>query len=178
MSAKDIFHNAVRSALGLSWVYGGYGIRHNCSRFCDALEVRICGLFITTNSGEPALEKEGWIITHDPLFIKVEELDFFIDLAGEKILAAEKDGFKIAVEIKSFIGASDLASFYIALGQFLSYRSALRKKLPNRILYLAINQDVYNDFFSNRFIQELIAEHQLKLLIFDAIQEGILLWKE
>ncbi|XZO04165.1 MAG: element excision factor XisH family protein [Microcoleus sp.] len=73
MSAKDIFHNAVRSAL----------------------------------------EKEGWIITHDPLFIKVEELDFFIDLAGEKILAAEKDGFKIAVEIKSFIGASDLASLWL-----------------------------------------------------------------
>jgi len=138
MSAKDIFHNAVRSAL----------------------------------------EKEGWIITHDPLFIKVEELDFFIDLAGEKILAAEKDGFKIAVEIKSFISASDLASFYIALGQFLSYRSALRKKQQNRILYLAINQDVYNDFFCNRFIQELIAEHQLKLLIFDAIQQGIILWKE
>jgi hypothetical protein len=46
-------------------------------------------------------------------------------------------------------------------------------------LYLAaINQDVYNDFFSNRFIQELIAEHQLKLIIFDAIQEGIILWKE
>ena len=138
MSAKDIFHNAVRSAL----------------------------------------EKEGWIITHDPLFIKIEELDFFIDLAGEKILAAEKDGFKIAVEIKSFIGASDLASFYIALGQFLSYRSALKKKQLNIILYLAINQDVYNDFFSNRFIQELIAEHQLKLLIFEAIQEEILLWKE
>ena len=96
MSAKDIFHNAVRSAL----------------------------------------EKEGWIITHDPLFIKIEELDFFIDLAGEKILAAEKDGFKIAVEIKSFIGASDLASFYIALGQFLSYRSALKKKKIKRNLYL------------------------------------------
>jgi hypothetical protein len=64
------------------------------------------------------------------------------------------------------------------LGQFLSYRFALRKKQQNRILYLAINQDVYNDFFSYRFIQELIAEHQLKLLIFDAIQEGILLSKE
>jgi hypothetical protein len=138
MSARDIFHNAVRSAL----------------------------------------EKEGWIITHDPLFIKVEELDFYIDLAGEKILAAEKDGLKIAVEIKSFIAASDLTSFYSALGQFLSYRAALRKKQPNRILYLAINQDVYNDFFSNRFIQELIAEHQLKLLIFDAIQKEIALWKE
>ncbi|CUR35387.1 element excision factor XisH family protein [Planktothrix tepida] len=43
-------------------------------------------------------------------------------------------------------------------------------------MYLAINQDVYNDFFTNRFIQELIAEHQLKLLIFDAVQEEISLF--
>ena len=138
MSAKDIFHNTVRSAL----------------------------------------EKEGWIITHDPLFIKVEELDFFIDLAGEKFIGAEKDGLKIAVEIKSFIGASDLTSFYGALGQFLSYRSALRKKQPERVLYLAINQDIYTDFFRNQFIQELIAEYQLKLLIFEVIKEEIALWKE
>lgn len=124
-----------------------------------------------------ALEKEGWIITHDPLFIKVEELDFFIDLAGEKFIAAEKDGLKIAVEIKSFIGASDLASFYVALGQFLSYRFALRKKQPERVLYLAISQDIYSDFFSNQFIQELIAEYQLKLL-FEVIKEEIVLWKE
>jgi hypothetical protein len=130
------------------------------------------------NSVRLALEKEGWIITHDPLFIKVEQLDFFIDLAGEKIIAAEKGGLKIAVEIKSFIGASDLASFYSALGQFLSYRAALRKKQPDRILYLAISQDVYNDFFTNRFIQELIAEHQLKLLIFDVMKKEIVLWKE
>jgi hypothetical protein len=130
------------------------------------------------NSVRLALEKEGWIITHDPLFIKVEQLDFFIDLAGEKIIAAEKGGLKIAVEIKSFIGASDLASFYSALGQFLSYRAALRKKQPDRILYLAISQDVYNDFFSNRFIQELIAEHELKLLIFDVMKKEIVLWKE
>ncbi|MGK7921885.1 MAG: XisH family protein [Trichodesmium sp.] len=130
------------------------------------------------NTVRLALEKEGWIITHDPLFIKVEELDFFIDLAGEKFIAAEKDGIKIAVEIKSFIGASDLASFYVALGQFLSYRSALRKKQPERVLYLAINQDIYTDFFSNQFIQELIAEYQLKLLIFEIIKEEIALWKE
>ncbi|MDJ0552963.1 MAG: XisH family protein [Microcoleaceae cyanobacterium MO_207.B10] len=130
------------------------------------------------NTVRLALEKEGWIITHDPLFIKVEELDFFIDLAGEKFIAAEKDGIKIAVEIKSFIGASDLASFYVALGQFLSYRSALRKKQPERVLYLAINQDIYTDFFRNQFIQELIAEYQLKLLIFEVIKEEIALWKE
>jgi len=75
-------------------------------------------------------------------------------------------------------GASDLTSFYGALGQFLSYRSALRKKQPERLLYLAISQDIYSDFFSNQFIQELIAEHQLKLVIFEAMKEEIVLWKE
>ena len=36
------------------WVYGGYHITDYCSRFLDALGVRICGLFIiTANSGEP-----------------------------------------------------------------------------------------------------------------------------
>lgn len=46
------------------------------------------------------------------------------------------------------------------------------------MLYLAISQDIYSNFFSNQFIQELIAEHQLKLLIFEAIKEEIVLWKE
>lgn len=80
------------------------------------------------NAVRSALEKEGWIITHDPLFIKVEELDFFIDLAGEKILAAEKDGFKIAVEIKSFIGASDASQLLYSFGSISQLSFCPEKK--------------------------------------------------
>jgi hypothetical protein len=138
MSARDIFHNAVRAAL----------------------------------------EKDGWTITHDPLSVKVNELDLYIDLGAEKVLAAQKAGQKIAVEIKSFLGASEVSEFYVALGQTLTYRSALRKKFPDRVLYLAISQDIYRDFFTIPFIQEVIAEHQLKLLIFNPIKEEIVLWKE
>ena len=52
-----------------------------------------------------ALLKEEWVITADPLTIKIEGVKFEIDLAAEKIFAAEKAGRKIAVEVKS-LGAS------------------------------------------------------------------------
>jgi hypothetical protein len=119
------------------------------------------------NTVKNALEKDGWIITDENLFIKIDKIDFYIDLAAERILVAEKAGQKIAVEVKSFIGVSVVSEFHTALGQFLNYRSALRKKEPERILYLAVSFDVYDDFFRSSFIQEVIAEHQLRMLIFD-----------
>ncbi|MGD2183626.1 XisH family protein [Lusitaniella coriacea LEGE 07167] len=94
-----------------------------------------------------ALGKDAWIITSENLFIQVEDVDFYIDLAAERILVAERRGEKIAVEIKSFLGASDINEFHAALGQFLNYRSALNLVEPDRILYLAVPEDVYNDFF-------------------------------
>jgi hypothetical protein len=125
-----------------------------------------------------ALEKDGWTITHDPLSVKVDDLDFYIDLGAERVLAAQKAGQKIAVEIKSFLEASEISAFYVALGQTLTYRLALRKKFPDRVLYLAISQDIYQNFFTISFIQELIVEHQLKLLIFNPLKEEVILWKE
>ncbi len=49
-----------------------------------------------------ALEKEGWIITHDPYKIMIGRRKGYIDL-GAEIIGAEKDNLRIAVEIKSFI---------------------------------------------------------------------------
>ena len=63
-----------------------------------------------------ALEKDGWTITDDPLRIQVEELTIKIDLGAEKLIAAEKEGQKIAVEIKSFIGHSVITDSYLAIG--------------------------------------------------------------
>ena len=125
-----------------------------------------------------ALEKDQWQITHDPLSVKVDDLEFFIDLGAERIVAAQKNGQKIAVEIKSFLGSSLITNFYLALGQFLNYRWALTKKEPDRTLYLAIPDDVYEEFFINPFIQEVMAQHQIKLLIFSPNKEELVLWKE
>lgn len=118
------------------------------------------------------------MITHDPLSIKVDEIEFYIDLAAERVLAAEKAGAKIAVEIKSFLGLSPVKEFHLALGQMLNYRSALKKIEPERILYIAIPKDTYQDFFSRIFVQDVLREHSIKLLIFDPVKEDVFLWKE
>lgn len=130
------------------------------------------------NTVKTSLEKDGWIITDKNLFIEVEDVDFYIDLTAEKMLVAEKTGKKIAVEVKSFLGASDVTEFHSALGQCLNYRSALRLTEPDRTLYLAIPEDVYKEFFIRRFIQRVIVEHQLKLLIFNPTQEEIVQWRD
>lgn len=129
------------------------------------------------NTVKAALEKDGWTITDEHLFLQVEDVDFYIDLTAERILAAEKTGKKIAVEIKSFLGASDVTEFHLALGQCLNYRAALKLTEPDRTLYLAIPVDVYEEFFSRRFIQRIIGEYQLKLLIFNPAQEEIVIWR-
>ena len=72
------------------------------------------------NTVKMSLEKDGWIITDENLFIEVEDVDFYIDLTAEKMLVAEKTGKKIAVEVKSFLGASDVTEFHSALGQCLN----------------------------------------------------------
>ncbi|AFZ26780.1 XisH protein [Cylindrospermum stagnale PCC 7417] len=85
---------------------------------------------------------------------------------------------KIAVEIKSFLGKSAISEFHTALGQTLNYRFILRKEAPDLILYLAISYEIYTAFFLIPVIQEIIAEHKLKLLIFEVSKEEIVLWKE
>jgi hypothetical protein len=43
------------------------------------------------------LEKEGWVITDVPLRIEVGDVEMYIDIGAEEILAAERTGQKIVV---------------------------------------------------------------------------------
>lgn len=69
-----------------------------------------------------ALIKDQWTITHDPLTLKLGKKDFYVDLGASQLLAAEKVDHKIAVEIKSFIGRSDIDDLEKALGQYVLYQ--------------------------------------------------------
>jgi hypothetical protein len=90
--------------------------------------------------------KEDWVITHNNLFLDFDNTRVQVDLAGEKLIATEQDCEKIAVEIKSFLGASTISEFYMAIGRCFSYRVALREEEPERSLYLAIPVFAYKDF--------------------------------
>ncbi|KKI99567.1 element excision factor XisH family protein [Prochlorothrix hollandica] len=124
-----------------------------------------------------ALIKKGWNITRDPLTIRIDRVKLEIDLAAEKVFAAERDGQKIAVEVKGFINPSAINDFHAALGQFLNYRLALEMTDRDRTLYLAIPEDVFNSFFQERFVQSAVKSYALKLLIYNPTQEEIVEWK-
>jgi len=123
-----------------------------------------------------ALIKDGWIVTDDPLSLKIGKKDLFIDLAAEKILIAEKGTEKIAVEIKSFIGTSEVEDLKNALGQYVLYEKIIKHQLLERILYLAIRETTYNNLFSQEIGQILLEEKTLKLIIFDPEEEVITQW--
>ncbi|MBE9235205.1 XisH family protein [Anabaena aphanizomenioides LEGE 00250] len=124
-----------------------------------------------------ALEKEDWIITNDPLEIQFEEVKLKIDLGAERLIAAEKAGEKIAVEIKSFATNSPVSDFHTALGQFLNYQIALEEKEPERLLYLAVPVDVYETFFQSRLARIAVQRHQVKIVVYDPIMEVIVKWQ-
>ena len=122
------------------------------------------------------LHKDGWLITHDPYPLQASTFNLAIDLGAQKFIAAQKQGLKIAVEIKSFLGPSKISEFYGALGQFIAYRAALRTQDSERILYLAVSSDIYERFFVTPFIQELVEQNQLYILIYNIDLEVIERW--
>lgn len=123
-----------------------------------------------------ALSKAQWEITHDPLSIQIGSTDLFIDLAAHRLIAAEKDQEKIAVEIKSFVSPSLIYEFHTAMGQFLNYRLALQEKHSDRTLFLAVPNDIYTSFFSTRLVQLAVKTYHLQLLIYEAEMEEIVKW--
>lgn len=123
-----------------------------------------------------ALIKDGWLITDDPYIIKYEDAELYADLGAEKTLAAERQGQKIVVEIKSFVGKSMMYDFHGALGQYIVYRDLIQLTEPERTLYLAIDDLVYAEFFRRKSIEIITHQNQLRLIVVDINQETILQW--
>jgi hypothetical protein len=123
-----------------------------------------------------ALIKDGWTITHDPFPLKWGKKDLFVDLGAEKLLTAEKEGRKIAVEVKSFLGQSDVAELRNALGQYILYHDILEERDPVRELFLAVPKSVFTEVFEEPIGAILIAKRRLRLVVFDKQKQEIVQW--
>jgi hypothetical protein len=123
-----------------------------------------------------ALIKDGWTITHDPYTITVGQKDVFVDLGAERILAAEKDNERIAIEIKSFMGASDIRDLEMAIGQYVFYRSLLERFEPGRKIYLAVPQSVFFNTFQEPIARPVLVDQAIAVIAFDPDQEVIVQW--
>ncbi len=90
---------------------------------------------------------------------------------------AEKKDRKIGVELKTFGGASEVRELELSFGQYFVYQAVLEKNQPERVLYLAVTQEIYEDIFVDDLGKLLLETYKPNLIIFDADKEVILQWR-
>lgn len=123
-----------------------------------------------------ALVKDGWEILTEDYTLEYGGDRLYVDIAAEKLIAAEKQGQKILVEVKSFLGRSFIKDLEQAVGQYVVYRDILLETALDFELYLAITQGTYKSYFQRQLTQMIIKRNQVKLLIVDAESEVIVQW--
>ncbi len=123
-----------------------------------------------------ALQKAGWTITHDPFPLQIGNKRLSADLGAERIISAEKGAEKIVVEVKSFVGESDVKDLEQALGQYILYHQILKEIGEDRKLYLAVSRPTFNSVFTIELGQMLLRNEIIKLLVFDDVAKEIVQW--
>ncbi|MGF7217055.1 hypothetical protein GGR92_003222 [Spirosoma lacussanchae] len=124
-----------------------------------------------------ALQKDGWTITHDPLYIDYDSHGLYVDIGATRdTIGAIRGQDLIAVEVKSFAGRSAVADAQKAIGQYDMYESVLADIEPERVIYLAVPSTAYQDFFTKRLGQRLIEHRKLRLIIYDEFKADIVIW--
>jgi hypothetical protein len=125
-----------------------------------------------------ALVKAGWTITHDPLHLKWEGKDLYVDLGAERLIAAELGSRKIAVEVKSFLGDSETDDLQGAFGPYMLYRTVLGRIEPEREIYLAVPEQVVGQVFRHSLGALVREEYQVRVIGFDPRREEIVEWMD
>lgn len=91
-------------------------------------------------------------------------------------MAAEKSGQRIAVEIKSFVGDSEVDDLEKAVGQYVLYRAVLAQREPERELFLAVPELIIRDVFDQSLGELLLKDQSIRVLGFDPQTEVITRW--
>lgn len=123
-----------------------------------------------------ALQKDGWTITHDPFTLRYGRKRVYADLGAEQLISAEKGSKKIVVEVKSFVGPSDVKDLEQAIGQYALYRQLLDKFEPERLLYVAVPTKILTSVFEEGLGALFLENQMLRLIVFDHQKEVITQW--
>ena len=133
-------------------------------------------LDIYHNTVKRALEKDNWIITHDQFTLQIGKKRLFAYLGAKYLVGAEKDHKKIVVEVKSFIGKSEVDDLENAIGQYVVYQQIINKNEPDYKLYLAVTTKAFNNIFEVEIGQLRLDNQIVRLIVFNPFDEVITKW--
>ncbi len=135
------------------------------------------------NTVKQALTDAGWEITEDPYVISYGERFLFVDLgatepntAEGQFIGAQRQGKRIAVEIKEFRSESAMLDLEQALGQYVLYSLLLGKVDPEREIYLAVTDTVYDDLFNEPVGELVVNELPMRLLVINTDKAEVRQW--
>ena len=130
-----------------------------------------------------ALSKDGWEITDDPYVISYGERFLFVDLGATetgtgkgRFIGAQLHGKRIAVEVKNFRSRSPILDLEKAIGQYMLYRLLLDKVDPEREIWLAVTDKVYDGIFSEPVGELAVSELPIKLIVINSEKAEVQKW--
>jgi hypothetical protein len=109
--------------------------------------------------------------------MSVGQRTVYVDLGANRIVGAERGDRRIAVEIKTFQGPSDIADLEQAFGQYVLYRSVLQRSDPDRRLYLAVPQRAFLGIFQEPIAILVLDDLDIGMVAFDPEREEIVTWR-
>lgn len=81
------------------------------------------------------------------------------------------------MEVKSFVGASDLRDFEEAIGQYVFYRALLARLEPDRKLLLAVPDGAYRNTFTRAMTRIVLETADISVISFDVAAKEVTRWE-
>lgn len=121
-----------------------------------------------------ALQKEGWAIIQDPLYLRRPDVKVFIDLVARRHTVGIID--TVAIEVKVLESPALNHELATAFGQYLIYRAILELQHPSHRLYLAVPEEIYYNLLTGPTFQKILVDNRIYLMVFQPETEEIVLW--
>lgn len=124
-----------------------------------------------------ALQKAGWQILPNALYLKTERIRSFIDIQAQRGNNGQLKQI-IVVEAKCFSDIrTQTTDLYNAIGQYLVYRHLIAQQGLPYTLYLAVPTHAYRGVFAD-IGMGVVSETNVKMIVVDLESEIIERWIE
>ena len=120
-----------------------------------------------------ALAKAGWRTIGEQVAVILGDRHLWIDIEAVK----ESERVEILVEVKGFENMRSPVDYLAdSVGKYVVYRAALDYGEVATPLYLAVPEAAHEGILREDIGRQVVMRLGIKLIVFDAIKEEIVLW--